>query len=241
MELVKRVEGVRLLLGSLNEPYPSLRGVLRPDSGPAPSRYVPCETCRSTGRVRGRGGYLFCLVCDGTGRKRREAGERKWDAYLGMPLEEAAQLPRELDAGKRRTPDPGEEESYGWERARRMQDRQGSYAELRLHLEWLRFAQPRRHHLVHVVLVEQLPRQVSPQAQLEVDLGVLSLALRMKNVRVPRWLREPTLRIETVATLAAAGLQAGEIARALGMTKKAARRQLKRLESRQAGVPARAT
>lgn len=235
---MQRVEGVRLLLESLNEPYPSLRGALRPDSGPAASRYLPCETCRSTGHIRARGGYVLCLLCDGTGRKRRGKGDPKWDAYLGMRVEEAAQLPQELPSRPRAAEDG---DSYAWERAKRLHDRRGSYPELRRHLEWLRSTEPRRHHLVMVVLVEQLPRVVTPRAQLEVDLGVLTLALRMKVVRVPHWLREPTKRIETVATLAASGLQAGEIARHLGMTKKAVRRQLKRVESKEAGVPARAT
>jgi hypothetical protein len=240
MDLAKRVEGVRLLLGSLNEPYPSLRGALRPDSGPALSRYLPCETCRSTGRVRGRGGYLVCLVCGGTGEKRREHGDLAWDAYMRLPLEEAVQLPQEL-GHRARALEPLEEEAYAWERRRAQQDRQGSYAELRRQLDWLRGAHPPRHHLVVVVLVEQLPREITPRAQLEVDLGVVSLALRMRVVRVPRWLREPQRRVETVSTLAALGLQAGEIARKLGMTKKAVRRQLKALDSGHAGVPARAT
>jgi hypothetical protein len=183
---------------------------------------------------------VLCLVCGGTGEKRREHGDPAWDAYMRLPLDEAVQLPQEL--GRRpRAAEPLEDESYAWERQRRAQDRQGSYVELRRHLEWLRLTVPSRHHLVQVILVEQQPREVTPWALLEVELGVVSLALRMRVVRVPRWLREPQKRVETVATLAALGLQAGEIARKLGMTKKAVRRQLKALDSRAAGVPVRAT
>ena len=239
MELAQRVEGVRLLLESLNEPYPTFRSPLRPDSGPVASKYLPCETCRSTGRVRARGGFVVCLVCGGDGEKRRVRGDVPWDRYLRMPVEEAAALPQEI--APRRAVAENPDNGFAWERARQAQDRQGSYVELRRQLEWLRLTHPQRHHLVQVVLVEQLPRTVTPRAQLEVELGVVTIALRMRVVRVPRWLRESTPRVETVVTLAAAGLQAGEIARALGMTKKAVRRQLKRLESRQAGVPYGAT
>jgi hypothetical protein len=242
VELDKKVEGVRLLLGSLNDPYPTLRSALRPDSGPAASKYLPCETCHGTGAARARSGFVFCLLCDGTGQRRRRHGDPKWDAYLHLPLEDAASLPREPSVRRAREPEPPGEEAYGWERQLRIQDRQGSYPELRRHLDWLRGDRPRRHYLIQVVLIEQLPREVTDRAQLEIDLGVVSLALRMRSVRVPRWLRETVPRpVDTVAALAASGLQAGEIARMLGMTKKAVRRQLKRVDSAAAGVPARAT
>jgi DNA-binding transcriptional ArsR family regulator len=238
MQLAEKVHGVRLLLESLDDPYPTPQAALRPDSGPAPSKYVPCETCRATGVVRRRRGVFVCLICDGTGRKRREAGDPEWDAYLGMPLAEAAELPREqLPAPAA----PGPDEGYAWERAQRAHERAGSYRELRRHLEWLREAHPRWHQLIQAVLVEHAERELGPRAALELELGVVSLALRMRSVRVPRWLREPIAPAhQTVATLAAVGLKAGEIARALGMTKKAVRRQLKRVESRAAGAPARA-
>src|SRR5215831_16765105 len=79
VELSERVQSVRLLLVTLNDPYPRPRSLLVPDSGPAASRYVPCETCRQTGEVRVRGGWALCLACDGVGWKRREHGERPWD------------------------------------------------------------------------------------------------------------------------------------------------------------------
>jgi DNA-binding CsgD family transcriptional regulator len=238
MDLPQRVHGVRLLLGSLNDPYPTPQGALRPDSGPAASKYLPCETCRSTGRVRvRRGRYVLCLICDGRGERRRRHDDVEWDAYLRLPLEEAAQLPREPVV---RSPRTGEEEGYGWERAQARQERQGSYRELRRQLDWLRQAHPRWHQLIVAVLVEHGERELGPHAALELELGVVAIALRMRSVRVPRWLVEPLERRQTVAELAARGLQAGEIARALGLSKKAVRRQLKRLDSRQAGAPARA-
>ena len=239
--LAERVQGVKLLLGSLNDPYPTPQGALRPDSGPAASRYLPCETCRSTGSVRARGGYVLCLICDGTGWKRRTVDDREWDAYLRLPLDEAAELPREPEPA-RLQPVTGLDDAYGWERAQRSHERHGSYRDLRRQLDWLRLTHPRWHQLIQVVLVDHEPRELGPRAGLELELGVIALALRMRTVRVPQWLREPlTPKTQTVATLAAVGLKAGEIARALGLTKKAVRRELKRLDSKSAGVPARAT
>lgn len=239
MQLPERVHGVKLLLGSLDDPYPTPQGALRPDSGPSPSRYIPCETCRSTGRVRVRGGFALCLVCGGGGERRREHGDRQYDAYMRLSLDDAVALPVEIPPSR---PQPDGEEAYGWERAQQAQDRQGSYRELRRHLDWLRQAHPRWHSLIKACLIEHQERELGPRAALEMELGVLALTLRMKSVRVPRWLREPARAPEqSVAVLASRGLKAGEIARALGMTKKAVRRQLKRIDSRQAGVPIRAT
>jgi hypothetical protein len=239
MQLAERVHRVRLLLGSLEEPYPTPQGALRPLSGPAPSRYLPCETCRSTGRRRVRGGFVVCLLCGGTGEKRRERFDVPWDAYMGLPVTEANELPREPEPA--RLPPP-EDAGFGWERSLAAHERYGSYRELRRQLDWLRQSHPRRHQLVRTILIEHQERDLSPGAALDLDLAVVSIALRMRTVRVPRWLREPAQQpTQTVATLAAVGLRAGEIARILGLTKKAVRRQLKRIESRAAGVPARAT
>jgi hypothetical protein len=79
MQIEERVQRVVILLESLNDPYPTPRIALVPDSGPAPSRYVPCETCSRRGEVRVRGGWQLCLLCDGRGEKKRE-NEPAWDA-----------------------------------------------------------------------------------------------------------------------------------------------------------------
>lgn len=243
-DLADRVLRVRLLLETLNDPYPTPRGALVPDSGPAPSRYVPCETCLRRGEVRVRSGWLLCLICDGRGWKRRE-GEAEWDAYVELPVIEAAVLPREL--GKA-APVPAQvhEETFGWERLRKSYDRQGSYKAARVQLDWLSLEAPLRHRLVRTVVVEHEPRVLTAGMGTELHLGVLMITQRMPHtVRVPPWLLEKSTAAEkrtTIEALAADGFSAGEIARRLGVTKESVRRKLKRMGvgSGVAGAPERA-
>src|SRR5262245_1880353 len=225
MHLAQRVSHVRLLLVTLNDPYPTPRSALRPDAGPAASRYVPCETCKRRGWVRQRAGMTLCLICDGRGWRYRERDDTPWDAYVGLPVDEAVQLPVE-PSGVRLEADG--EERYGWERQRESYDRHGSYQELRRALGRLEIRRPRRAHLVRVVLVEHEPRAVTPRDVREIDLGVVGLALDMRRVRVPRWLLEERAedRRASIAALAAEGLRAGEIARKLGIPKRVVRRRL---------------
>jgi len=226
MDIAERVQRVTLLLQTLNDPYPSPRIALVPESGPAPSRYVPCETCQRRGEVRVRGGWQLCLLCDGRGWKRRE-DEPAWDAYLEMPLDEANQLPR---ATPSRRP-AGEDDGYAWEQLRRRYDRNGSYQAVRRQLRWLAVAEPRRHGLVRAVLVDHEPRVLTPAAERDLHLGVLALALRLGRVRVPTWLIEQTdaeRRRHDIHALAADGLTPGQIARQLGLTRKVVQRRLRR-------------
>jgi len=226
-DLVERVAAVRLLLQTMNDPYPAPRVLLVPDSGPAASRYVPCETCRQSGEVRVRTGWMICLVCDGAGWKRRERRDQEWDAYLEMPLVDAAALPRASSA--RRPVDPARlEASYAWERALHVQDRHGSYAAVRRALEWLQGANPRRAGLVRSVLVNGEERRLSEAAQVQLDLGVTMIALRTGTVRVPPWLIERPARQQTVSDLVSDGLSPGQIARRLGMSKRAVQRQIRK-------------
>ena len=260
MDLPERVAHVRLLLLTLNDPYPTPRGVLDSDSGPAASRYVPCETCRRRGWLRVRRGWILCLVCDGEGWKRRTATEPEWDSYVEMPVEEAVTLPvmpsEPTQESVRAARTAMEEErrgnyrllAFGWERAVQAHERHGSYRELRRRLDWLREHRPRRYSLVRAVLIDQEPRALSAADLRDVELGVLALALRMRSVRVPPWIIERSAaatRRESLASLAAEGYSAGEIARRLGITKETARRRLKSLPTRtlgsaHAGIPARA-
>ena len=226
--LAERVEQVRLLLITMNDPYPQPRSALAPDAGPAPSRYVPCETCRETGWARARGGWMLCLICDGRGWKRRE-DEPEWDAYLSLPLQEAAQLPRESRGGHSPTAEV-QEKTYGWERLLRAYDRHGSYERIRRELERLSRTHPRRHRLINRMLVLGEPRELSPASQLELELGVITIALRVGRVRVPPWLIERTSadeRRSTIAGLLADGYSPAQISRRLGVSKRVVQRKLR--------------
>lgn len=249
--LADRVQRVRLLLDTINDPYPTPRGHLRPDAGPAPSRYVPCLTCHRKGWVKLRRELVLCLVCDGTGSKRRRGNEQAWDSYLNMPLSEATPVAREPMSLRQVEEQVAEQEgrledlSYGWERLQAAYQRHGSYKELRRQLEWLARVRPQRHRLIRTVLVEHEPRQLDARSSLELELGVVQVALRMRTVRVPPWLLEHAAadeRQQTIAQLAGKGMRAGEIARKLGIPKEVVRRRLKTLptpkvESWQAGIP----
>ena len=225
--LGERVQRVRLLLDTLDDPYPRPASALRPDSGPAPGAYVPCETCRRRGEVRVAGGWQLCLLCDGRGWKRRESGEEPWDGYIELPLAQATELPVPIAPS---APAPtGVEESFAWERERARYDRHGAYAELRRQLDRLARRHTRRYWLVRSVLVEHMQIELEPRARVEVDLGVLQLALWMRSVKVPGWLIERTKaseRSETIVELASSGMSAGEIARRTGIPKGTVRKRL---------------
>jgi hypothetical protein len=243
VDLSDRVARTRLLLETLNDPYPTPRGALRSDSGPAASRYVPCDTCRRQGRVRTRKGYVLCLVCDGVGWKRREAGEEEWDAYLELPVERAVELPTMGVVQVRQEPDVLEE-SYSWERARQTHDRHGSYKEIRIRLDDLGLVQPVRYRLVRAVLVDKEPVNLSPFDDVEMTLGVVWIALRMRSIRVPPWIMERSRsaeRRETIQALHADGYSASEIARRTGLSRMVVRRRIRALgavNSGQAGTAA---
>jgi|SRR5215471_618455 len=226
-DLADRVQRVRLLLDTLDDPYPQPGAALRPESGPAPSAYVPCESCRRLGEVRVRGGWQLCLLCDGRGWRRREHGEQEWDAYIELPLREAAELPVPIVP---RAPQPvGVEESYAWERERARYDRHGSYAELRRQLTRLQLVRRRRYWLVRTVLIEHDHRDLDRDDHCELDLGVLQLTIWMPVVKVPGWLIERTRASDrqlTIAELAATGLTVGEIAKRTGIPKRTVRKRL---------------
>jgi hypothetical protein len=229
VDLADRVQRVRLLLDTLNDPYPTPRGTLETDSGPTGSRYVPCETCKRQGWIRRQRSEILCLACDGRGWRRREHDDEEWDAYLEMTLADAAELPRELGR-----PTLGVEDAFVWERLRRAYDRHGSYQELRRQLERLARTHPDRHGLVRAVLVDHEPRRLDERASLELELGIVTLALRMRSVRVPTWLWERSAAAEnrTIESLAATGMKPGKIALVLGVTRERVKRTLRKQRQR---------
>jgi|SRR5262245_2393051 len=240
MLLAEKVMRVRLLLETLNEPYPTPRGALATDSGPAPSRYVPCGACGARGERRERGGWVLCLACDGRGERRSERGEEPWDAYIGMSVAQANELPREPPT-RLLIPEAIREATYGWERLRHTYDRHGSYQQVRRELDRLALDAPLRFRLVRAVLVDHEPRQLDARMQSEMDLGVATIALRIKSVRVPPWLLERSRAAErrnTIEMLAADGLSAGEIARRTGIPKRTVRKRLARVKLAPTGTTA---
>jgi hypothetical protein len=252
-DLAERVMRVRLLLETLEDPYPRPHGSLRPLAGPAASRYVPCETCQGKGWLVHRDRtQTLCLGCDGAGERYHEWGEPYWDAYIKAPLIDAAQLPREPPRGpsetqleQERLEAEGKLErlSYAWERLREAYDRNGHYPLLRVQLRRLGRERPARARLVQVVLVEGQPRVLSRRDQRDLDLGVVAIALWMPaKVKVPPWLLERAAveRRQTIEELAALGLGAGAIARRLAIPKRVVARrlwQMQRVVSGRAGVP----
>lgn len=244
LDLADRYVRVRLLLESLNDYVPApVNREMRSQSGPAASYYVPCETCRARGRVRQRSGTTLCLACDGVGWRRRERHDEPWCAYTELPVAQAVELP--TMAAPRIERDPDEEEAYAWEHARRSHDRHGSYRQIRILLDDLASTRPLRYRLIRAVLVDKEPRQLTAIDEREIALGVVEIALRMRNVRVPPWIMERSAaseRRETVLALAADGYPAAEIARRTGLSREAVKRKLRRIAIRSghAGIPARA-
>jgi hypothetical protein len=239
-DLAERVEQVKLLLASMDDAYPRPRALLEPDSGPAASRYVPCEPCKQTGEVRTRRGWMLCLVCDGNGWRRRRHGDEPWDRYLELRLVEAAELPREPTTRRLVEPANQQEPAYGWERALRLQDRHGSYQAVRRALVALQEVNYGRARLVRQTLVDGEPRQLSDHAHLERELGLVWITLRVGTVRVPPWLIEkPAQKQVTIESLASDGFGAGEIARRLGIPKRTVRKHLARSRLASAGPPGR--
>lgn len=225
--LLDRVARVRILLGSMNDWLPGVQGALRSDSGPAASKYVPCETCRTTGWIKARSGRLLCLVCDGAGWKRRGAGEAEWCAYTGLPVEQAVSLPVMTTSRPQLTSTV--DDAYPWERAHQAYERHGSYKELRIRLDQLGDVHWQRRRLIKLVLVDKEPVALAPDQDAEMSLGVTWIALRMRSVRVPTWLMERSRaaeKRETVAALYSDGYSVGEIARRTGLTRKAIRRRI---------------
>jgi len=234
VDLADRVQRTRLLLDTLNDPYPTPRSLLEPDAGPAASRYVPCDTCRRQGWIRKRRVEVLCLACDGRGWRRRAHDDEPWDAYLEMTLADAADLPREPG---RKTP-VTTDDAYGWERLQRAYNRHGSYDELRRQLGRLARTHPGRHGLVVAVLVEHEPRRLDASTALHLELGVVTIAIRMRTVRVPSWLWERSAAAEnrSVEALAALGWKPGRIAQTLGLPRERVKRTLRRQQ--QKGHPA---
>lgn len=254
-QIEERVQAVQILLTSVLDYLPTpvtSTGLIARSSlpGPAPGKRVPCGHCRRTGMLVYRNRtQRTCLVCDGTGWRRRRGSrnpshpeyEQPFDEYTGMPIEEEAQHPAAMSSSTRDLVldqlDHASElregridgERYGWERERASYDRQGSYRELRrvlalLHVEWpIGYEQIFRFYLRGLVFQPSLfDRQLC-------DIAEEWVAREMRwAIRIPPWLQERAGkdRQVSVADLAKEGLTPGAIARRLRIPKAKVKRML---------------
>lgn len=196
-------------------------------------------------------GTVLCNVCQGTGWRRRRAGDEKWDEYVEEPLTEAMQptgvlgfydraqnirrLTHELekleaDAAAREG--RLDQERFGWERQRQAMERAGSYRELRRVLRQLDSWWPEGFQLLRRRYWLGVPVIFDARQRGVIEMAEAWLAHTMRgSIRVPPWILEQRAqaRVETVASLAAEGMTAGVIARRLRMPKEKVRRLLKRV------------
>lgn len=249
-----RTEQVRTLLRSRYDYLPSppiATGLISRDAGlgPAAGKRVPCDLCLRSGYVIRRGqGRRLCPLCEGSGWRKRRAGDEEWDEYLERPLRGSqrarepfrladdirrlsAQIER-LEADEDARNGSYGRERYGWEVERRRLERSGSYRELERLLSRLMLAWPSGYWVLHVVYWRGLPLTLSPRhAQLEVD-AVGWIEERMPaEIRVPPWLldggvSQSAKKRRTVHDLAAEGMSPGKIAFIVGLTRKKVKRIL---------------
>lgn len=249
-DLAERVRCVRLLLATVDEPYPSPRdsigGLEGRVAGPAPGRRVPCGVCAKTGRVMySDGTSRLCPLCGGTTWRRRRKGEDAYDEYTGEPVGDsdsapAHKTPFRLEDDYRKLGvqleavdhllEPGRSPEYAWETVRRTWDRAGSYPELREALAVLAEHWPAGHAVIQSVWLRHVPVRMIGKAHDVEKVGVTWLAIQMQGeIRVPSWLLEDALhdRKLTFAEMVRAGHSASEIAKRLQMSKKRVKKMLK--------------
>jgi len=149
-----------------------------------------------------------------------------------MPLVEAAQMPRASSSPRL---GDAEDAGHAWEALRARYDRHGSYRELRRQLDWLSIEHPRRYLLVRRILVDHEPRELDRASGLELRIGVVMIARRMRSVRVPSWLieRGNQRRNRTIEEMAAEGMRPAQIARVIGLSADAVKQKLRKKNQRE--------
>lgn len=251
-EVDERERRVRLLLATADAYLPGPNPSLKSESGPAPSRRVPCVMCNRSGsvaRMVSRQKVISsCPACAGSGWRRRRKGDDPWDEYLNEPIrdfesrrdhervvtrgEQSRQLDAEIaklqrNAALRAGVVDGERER--WEIERQRLYREGSYGELRRCLALLGARSPhvwKATLIVHqgdLIACSQRTRQLA-------DIGVAFLAQAMRgDVRVPQWVDERVRSHESrksVEELAALGFSARRIAKTLHLSLKTVKAKL---------------
>lgn len=173
---------VRLLLLSMLDYLPTPRGArlyAAAEPGPQASFYVPCFSCKASGRRRGLGhcqiclehsqagrrlkrprhGCTMCLECDGRGERKRRKGDEGHDGYSGLPMSELERavndaqtkdLPKDVRKAYSMALESSEEDEVWWLRQRERYRAAGSYRALEYVLGCLReIAMPRYEQLIH--------------------------------------------------------------------------------------------
>lgn len=239
-EIEQRMHKVRLLLSSLDDYVPGPKVTsLGNESGPAPSKLVPCE-CHT----------IPCHVCNDTKWRRRQKDEPAWDEYLEQRVDEAIEPQlfsgvdhaaeiRRLDASIARIRRTlmakagvlDKREKFSWEAAREQQERYGSYRELRKWLRVLALKWPEGHRAIRRVHLSNIEVKLTELDRTHEDVAVYWLQHQMKSLRVPPWLMEydASRRRDSVQSLHARGLNPGAIARRTGIRKEKVKRILKGL------------
>lgn len=227
--LEERERKVRLLLLTLNEPYPGPQGLrLASLPGPAPSRNVPCDYCRRRGRVKQRTGTRLCPVCDGRGWRGKRSHEPAWDEYVELPVADAVLLPTMSIPP---TADPVKAgQSYGWERQVSSYRRHGSYRELERALSLLRGQWPAGYATIRAIYLRDVTVALRGVDRGREQRAVTLLAAEMRGrIRVPPWVMEEASRDrrDSAHSLRAQGIKPGAIARILGISREKVKRLLK--------------
>lgn len=189
-------------------------------------------------------------MCGGTGWRRRAKGEDPYDEYTGEPIGDEGSRskhkpPFRLEDDMRRLTAQLERvdlqiaeregvwtDAYGWERARVLWDRMGSYNELRRALIALQSRWPVGYSVVRAYWLRDVPVQMIGRAHDIERVAVVWLALEMRGqIRVPPWMLDNhhAERKDSFQKLVAEGRSASEISRLLGIQKKRVKKMLKDL------------
>lgn len=248
-DVTERCRRVRLLLASVNDPYPtphdsigSLAGHL---PGPAPSRRVPCSVCLRTGFTAGR---RICPLCGGSGWRRRRKGEDPFDEYTGEPVVDGGSsakhgAPFRLEDDYRRLGEQLDQieqaqqerqgvysEMYGWEKAREAQERLGSYRELKRALGALQELSPNIYGVVRARWLFGVPVNLIGRAVAIEQAAIIWVQGEMRGeIRVPPWLLIDLFqqRKSRFEQLVQGGYSASEIASYLDLPKKRVKKMLR--------------
>jgi hypothetical protein len=201
-----RSEYIRVLLSSRLDYLPTPKGMRVFQSalpGPAPGRYHPCENCKGMGRLKNSTGRLFrCLVCGGSGWRKRKRGEQVYDGYTRQKVAAESQdkvssmsskrIDQEISTLQinqllREGSDAGED---FFDSGRRLRDSQGSYKELENALAWLADHHPNLSRLLMLIYDQNLlsRNHLNPVQRFMEAYAVALLSRKMKGkVYLPRW------------------------------------------------------